>query len=283
MSKGPRRIALLVIALSVTALLAAPAADATITASTITSPTDGSRIFDNEITAPGGTFTVAGTTNSTATGTDTVDIDCYNGGSEVVRYEGPGDAGISLANDGSFNAAVPLAPLSGNTCELLAVPHGTTPPPSGYSGPRVAISQLTRTAVLTGPNVGKLYDFAFDLATMHGSDYVYSSGDCGTAQELYDGGAAMNASPYLLNCGGSFYGSSNSFYTNPTTVDLARSEIQVDGANAYNPNSANALFTGASGLTGFPTLTVTLSGNPTTAMPDHRHRGDRQVCAERHL
>lgn len=69
----------------------------------------------------------------------------------------------------------------------------------------------------------------------------------------------MGASPLLVDCGGSFYDSPPDFWAT-SELDLARSEIQVDGQDAYGSYSAKRLFAGSEELSGFPTLSATLDG-----------------------
>jgi hypothetical protein len=251
------------VATVVLCLIAAGGAQAAVTTSQVTAPADGTQLLSNSVTSPSATMTVAGTTNGT-TG-DAVDIDCYSGGSLVTPFGTPvsytaSGSGIPVAADGSFSAAVPLSALKGESCELLAVPHGTAPsPPTGFTGPRVAISDFFTHAISSGPSAGELYDFGFTDATLLGLSFDNSSGDCGVGAGLYDGSAAMNSSPFFVYCAGSLYGS-GALYQSLTTPDLTRSEIQVDGQNAYNSYSAYYLFPGATADTGFPALSATLDG-----------------------
>ncbi|MDQ6779119.1 MAG: hypothetical protein M3071_23495 [Actinomycetota bacterium] len=227
----------------------------------VTAPADGTQLLANSVTDPSATMTVSGTTNG-STG-DTVDIDCYNGGSVLAYYGSPvsysgSGSGIPVAADGSFSVPVPLSAFGGHSCELIAVPHGTTPSPAtGFTGPRVAISDLVTNSITSGPNAGDLYAFGFTDATLLGLSFANSSGLCGVGGSLYDGSAAINGGPFFVYCADSLYGS-NAIFQSATTPDLTRSEIQVDGQNAYNTNSADKLFVTAATNPGFPALTATL-------------------------
>ncbi|HWF75034.1 MAG TPA: hypothetical protein VG186_16915 [Solirubrobacteraceae bacterium] len=263
------RLTAVAMAIATVCLIGAGRAQAAVTASNITAPGDGTALIDNEATNPGATVTVSGTTNGT-TG-DSVDVDCYHGGSvvrdptgSVVGYTGPTSTGIAVDNAGGFTASVPLQAFAGYSCELIAVPHGTTPSPTvGFTGPRVATSHFYLNTVTSGPNSGAVYDFGFGDETLLGNSLIDSTGDCGPGQSLYDGSPVMNASPYLLKCAGNLYGSSSDF-ASATAPDLTRSEIQVDGQNAYNPDSAEKLFSGADQLPGFPAATVTVGFDAST-------------------
>ena len=145
--------------------------------------------------------------------------------------------------------------FAGDSCLLLVVPHGTTPTlGSGYTGPRVGFSEFSTSTISSGANSGTAYDYYFDDATAAASSQSASIDDCGPYAYLVDGTTAMNPSPYLINCGGSFYNSPNALDTSA----VGRSEIQIDGLNAYGSDSADNLFTNSDKLAGFPALTASL-------------------------
>lgn len=246
------------------ALLATSSAEAAITTSSVTAPADGSLLFLNHDSNPTQAFTVSGTTDGT-TG-DLVDIRCYNAGSaQGGSYMGPAAAGITVAVNGSFTASVPLSDFTGSSCELLAVPHGTTPqPPTGLTGPRVGFSRFGSSRLTSGPNTGETYDFTLTQAGLGGLASAGSISNCGPYSQLYDMSATMSVSPFLLNCAGSFFDSPAEFFTNTTTVDITRSEVQVDGMNAYGSLDAQQLFAGSTSNSGFPALSVAVSFNSTT-------------------
>ena len=233
---------------------------AAITTSSVNVPADGALLLWNQVTDPDETFSVSGTTNG-GTG-DAVDINCYNGETQTATYEGSG-SGVPVAADGSFTAQIPADVLEASSCELLAVPHGTTSrPTTGFTGPRVGISTFfTETIGGSGPNAGDVYDFDLWESTLTNFDFAGSIGQCGPGQLLFDGTPAMDMGPFLLDCAGSLYASRNDFGVQDP--DLTRSEIEIDGANAYGSLSAYALNMASpdpsASNTGFPPLTVTLN------------------------
>jgi hypothetical protein len=234
-------------------------AQAAITTSNITTPADGALLVQNQDTDPNQTFTVSGTTNGSPG--DRFDIDCYSGDSEFYSYQGPTDSGIALtAADGSFSVTdVPQSTFATGTCVLLAVPHATKPsPPTGFTGPRVGFSAFSTSKLSNGANSGAVYDFQFNDTTTAANTAINSVDSCGPFTTVVDGTSAMKAGPTLIYCGGSFFNSPNEFFSNPGTVDLTRSEIQVDGHNAYGSYSAARLFSGSDALAGFPALTASL-------------------------
>jgi hypothetical protein len=233
-------------------LLAAASAQATVTQATVNSPADGTHLLQNLTTDPNETFSVSGTTNGT-TG-DEVDVRCYNGGTPIAAVFGP----IPVAADGSFSSTGVLqANFQSQSCELVAVPTDTTPAlGNNYSGPRVTFSEYeTETVGGGGPNASDVEDLHFTDQQQTGATGVYSSGDCGPFQSLYDGTAAMSGGPALLSCAGTLYSEPAQYFANPGTVDSTRSEIEVDGQNAYGTYAASRLYpTNA----GFPAQTDTL-------------------------
>jgi Glucodextranase, domain B len=276
---GARLVAFAAALAGVAAL--APAAEAAITESAVTSPADGTLMFQSRASEPSKTFTVEGTTNGT-TG-DSVDIDCYQGASSVGGYT----TGIAVAANGSFSAAVPESALPVNTCHLLAVSHGANPEPgTAYTGPRVGFSGLVPRTLESGPNAGDVFGFMFGDQTMSAQAYVDSIDECGPATTLPDGTSAVNVSGYILDCAGSFYNAPEEFFATKE-LDLNRSEIQVDGQNAYGSDSAAGLFNvdstekgegkkASTELEGFPSLHVrTDSFNSST--------GEAQVSDEEPL
>ena len=248
-----------VVAVPVAALaVGASPAMATVTTSNITSPTDGTVLFQNRLTSPNQTFTVSGTSNGTTS--DEVDIDCYQGGGFISGYT----TGVAISDPGGdFSAAIPVGAFQPNTCQLIAVPHGTRPPPaSDFTGPRVSFSQFGTSMIQSGINAGKTFEV--DLEDTTATAQTYLANTFGAATTLVDGSSSETASAYVFFEAGGF---SNSNNDNGHPTDLTRSEIQVDGQNAYGTASAYELFGGSGGATvpGFPGLTATLNSfDPST-------------------
>ena len=231
-------------------------AQAAITSSNVTAPADGSLLVQNLDANPDQTFTVSGTTSGT-TG-DLFDIDCYTGTGTGEIYAGSSDSGIAVNADGSFSVSVPQSDFAGGSCHLVVVPHGTTPPTgTSYTGPRVGFSEFYTSKITSGANSGAAYDYYFNDATTAADGQSDSIDDCGPYAYLVDGTTALNTGPYLLNCAGSFYNAPGVFDSH-TSPDLTRSEIEIDGQNAYGSYSADGLFSGSDALSGFPVLTASL-------------------------
>jgi hypothetical protein len=229
--------------------VAAPAAHAAITGSRITSPTDPSFFVADEDAATQ-TFSIAGTTSGGKPGSDKVDLRCYHG-STSVKVAG----NVALKSNGSFS--VPKADLNtvdGLTCLLRAVPAGTKPGNvTPYVGVVIGVGDRNSASVGGGVNNGKVYDYALDAQQQTGVfDYV-SLGNCG----LFDGflyGPKFVNTTVTYACNGGLLG-------RDSAAASTRSDVQIDGSNAYAPAAAFLINSNATGL---PTLTYTYTVDKAT-------------------
>ncbi|HZO77045.1 MAG TPA: hypothetical protein VFB39_03315 [Solirubrobacteraceae bacterium] len=249
-------ISTVAMALAITAwlALAAPAGATTIAHTHITAPAKNPTYLTYNYNT-GNSFKVAGTTDSTAPTTDTVDILCFYG--DYGQYLTVQD-GVTLSSNKTFS--VPKAPLSAvadHRCRLAAVPSGTTTLGPGYRGPWINVSQRKTYSVSGGPNDGMPYDlYAFGQQTAVADDYD-SIGTCGLCDS------------YLQDVAGGvtsivFYANSFLWYGNEEQNGNTRSEIQVNGRNAYVPAAAQALFTNSDDNPGFPAFSWHFSQNSLT-------------------
>jgi hypothetical protein len=205
--------------------------------------------YDNR----GTTLAITGT----AEGTGDVDIVCY--------YGNPSQESILLAGlpvqSGSFatptGASAPLLKsIAGHACRLRAVPTGGE---SGgdvaqFAGPQVAVSEAGLPSGLVGGNSAYPYDYYVVATTFAGSAAWDSAGSCGPYAAPFN--SSFGQGNFAIDCMGSLLGAN-------LPVDPGRSEVQIDGQNAYDPASAQALFGGAEDLTHFPALNATVVQDPT--------------------
>jgi hypothetical protein len=262
------RLWIAAVAAFIAALGVAPAAaQADVTATNITSWTSNSPgtppnsryliSYDNQPTR----LTVTGT----AQGTGTVDIVCYyepNSLPEVLA------ANLTVHADGSFSTPTGtlapalnkiVLPVAPRPCRLRAVPptHVNNSDTSVFAGPDLAISETQVLQTTTGPNHDTTaYDFYVNGVTFTGSAAwkapgTSSSADCGGpwAAEV-DGALEVGALP--INCAGSLFADDLGAWG-------GRSEVVIDGRNAYDPAAAQALIprtmglnNGSQDLPGFP-------------------------------
>jgi hypothetical protein len=229
-------------------LVAVPSAQAAVTSSTVTTPKNNTHFLYNYTTP--NTFAISGTTNGT-TG-DHVDVNCY-AGDDVTTLA----SNVAVNSDGSFS--VPAAPAAQanmyRVCQLRAVPHGTTPDPlTPFAGPHLYVGKRETYTVSGGPNNGKKYDFYFYLQQPQGGLDYDSLGGCGIDDGyLLDSHDSLSTVTWYCNA----WLHSADEDANPT-----RSQIEVDGGNAYT--TADAKEINAAATSGFPKLSYSYSQNAKT-------------------
>jgi Divergent InlB B-repeat domain/PASTA domain len=219
----------------------APAAHAAITGSLITTPADPSFYVAAE-DASTQTFALSGTAAGGQAG-DFVDVRCYFGGSSVLVAKN-----VPLSASGTFSRpAAKLSPVLQLTCRLRAVPAGTSPAdPTPYSGPVIAVGERATSKVSGGPNDKKAYDYHFDAQQKTAAFDYASLGKCGVDDGyLYD--STMANTTITFACNAALLGGESG--AQPT-----RSELQIDGTNAYASATAYLINPTAKGL---PMVTTT--------------------------
>ncbi len=220
------RIAAFAGALSLTVIGSAVPAQAIVSESHITTPGDPAYLFQNNSSSA--TFTVSGTANVIE-----VDIRCYDGSTPTSYSTIVEKAPVT---GGSFSVAAPLSKLPNQPCVLRAVPTGNTeahPPGQGvpYAGPRVLRSFFE---IFTKSSVA--YDYEQEFLTLNAYLGVDSVGDEG----LYY--SYLFAPGTLTKSESGFYNNASLQTENqPPSGPSTRSELQVDGTNAYAPDGANQL------------------------------------------
>lgn len=244
---SPRATTTIACACLMAALVAVPSAQAAVTASNITTPKDLTYFVYNADNP--NTFAVTGTSNGT-TG-DNVDVDCYDG--DAIT---PVASNVAVNANGSFSAPASLAEAARfRVCHLRAVPAGTTPSPSGFTGPRVMTGYKQSYAISSGPNSGKPYDYYLFFQQLEGGNDYLSLGSCGL-----DEGYLLDPSDSLSSR--TWYCNAALFNGNANGGSSTRSEVQVDGADAYTPDGAYVINNAAA--SGFPALTWSYHLNPRT-------------------
>jgi hypothetical protein len=114
-----------------------------------------------------------------------------------------------------------------------------------FSGPVIGVGDRESSKISGGPNAGKAYDYSFDAQQLTAAFDYASLGSCGLHNGfLYDSSYANTTVTFACNAG---LGRADSAVT-PT-----RSELRIDGANAYAP--AQAFFINSGG-TALPPLTA---------------------------
>ena len=230
----------LAVATVVAALFAAGVAQAAVTQSSITSPSDPYFGLDQGQTQ---SVTISGTSNGT-TG-DQVDIKCYHDDGSAGAFVGTVTTGVAVQAGGGFSTSVPIGALrvGDGLCRLRAVPSGS-PPVTGLSaflGPRTSIGWLRvfyNGAVPFG-------FFVREMQLAAGNEYD-DFGGCGLVTTyLLDPTVFGQVDGNAFAC--------NDWPDNPAISDPSRSGVLVDNHNAYVAGEAAGINRNA---TGFPSVTV---------------------------
>lgn len=213
-------------------LIAVPSAQAAVTQSHITTPKNVSYLVFNNNSAK--SFAVSGTSRASAA--DHVDLACYHGSSaDTLATNVPVKAG------GAFSApAVPLGMPPYSACRLRAIPSGTTPGDlAPFTGPALMLGMNMLNRYSSGPSAGKLYDYSSYFQQPGGGFGYGTVAGCGVC-DGYLTGPGLSPGPATF--------ASNAALSYLTHGPEARSEIQVDGVNAYPPAAAENINATATGL-----------------------------------
>ncbi len=244
------RTPLAVACVALLGLALAPAAQAVVTKSHITVPSaDPFYEVTDEDAPPPRTVRVEGTTDSTQPLVDTVNIACFDlSGAYSLVY-----LGVPLAADGSFSVDVPATYLGNQLCKLRAVPSSyVSGDPSAFTGPVTSIGRARTYKVESGPDAGTPVDFFVIGQQLDAADEYASLSECGIEDgHLYNADLEYTSATFACDDG---YGVLEEPGAN-------RSQIQVDGTDAYGTASAATLGEEATGL---PSLTFSYVQNPLT-------------------
>jgi hypothetical protein len=221
----------LLLALAATLLMAAPS-QADVTASDIDDPADDTFVLDDE---SGGNVSVSGMATASNPGTDQVDIIC------TYLRDGTPDgadatATVTVQNNGTFSADVPLSVLNQQPCRLRAVPAGMTPANfTAFTGPRIGVGERHLHTVPGGwGNYSLTMNSLSGLATLEDPSF------CGV-----EGLGALDPTTlnhvFVFGCG-------DQLNERDAAASPTRSEVRVDGKDAYFTSPLSNL-----GATGFPT------------------------------
>jgi hypothetical protein len=258
-----KRVAILIGALPLLAL-AGPVASASATGETsqITSPAGPTYALNDEsASSPPPAFTVAGTTNISGK----VALRCYYGAGTKNYSTLVGE--VTVSGGGSFSSAVAPELLYDGPCVLRAVPVGNeeSHPPAApseevgdpFKGPRIVGSRFQFYK-----ENGIDYDYELEPYSLSSFLDIESVGDCGLDYSRLFAQDSLLPSDHLFYCNAALHEQDN-----PPSGSSTRSELQIDGANAYSPATAHYVEENSlkvKGLPGAPQVAVTKSFNPLT-------------------
>lgn len=249
----PRRLPFALFALFLVACLPAAAMGA-VTSSSITTPAASPLLpplLDGSLPTsdPARQFPIAGTTDG-ADG-DLLDVRCFFRSADGSL----GFIGVAEnlpAAGGAFSGSGTTPTQAG--CRLAAIPDGSTGGGlPAFAGPKVfsAVRQV-RTVGGVGPNAAVVRT-AYAGTTSRTMDADAASvGDGGAPFDMApmdDTGAVPQFGEYL------WYGNAALYSTTAKTGE-SRSQIRVDGVNAFAPASAAQLYDGVASAGGLPSVTV---------------------------
>ena len=263
-----RRVALLAVVMAVFGLgvvgFAAPASATGITASTITSPATGAHYLITDVN-PATTVTVSGTTSGGSAG-DLIDIRCYT---SAGRWETASDVdGVPIDAGGHFAVQMSTYVPYG-TCALRAVPHDypATSSVATFTGPKVTTEYALSEKILTGPHAGMVYDYYVEYQGRFAmNDYhSVSATGFGSSRLLHADGTSSN----LL------WSAAAALTRNPGST---RSDLRVDGHNAFGPYAAALLYPGSNAIPGLPGLSFSATRNVTTGTITIHETDPMVVC-----
>lgn len=249
----PRRLLLAPLMLLVVLALPGPAS-AVVTASQVTSP--GSTItpvIDGNLpeSDPSRQVLVAGT--ATAADGDLADIRCASrapDGSVDAQAVFSGGSGITVSG-GAFSQSVSAIGQGG--CRIVAGPATVDAiDPAAFTGPRYFGAEHSVTTVGGGPNAAVVRDF-YAGVTRPTLDADFTS--------IGHGGAPYDMAP-VDGSGDLPYYAEKLWWANAALFSRAyggagaRSQLQVDGINAFAPDAAQSLYAGSASASGLPSITV---------------------------
>ncbi|MGN6867111.1 MAG: PASTA domain-containing protein [Solirubrobacteraceae bacterium] len=263
--------------------IAPAAAQAHVTSSTITSwvSSDGHTPANDPYllytpNPPAPTLTVKGQANVESP-IDTVDVDCsYGSGPTVV----PLATGVPVSG-GTFTATVSstnFQKLVGHACQLRALDHADATK-TAAAGPQLAVSETDYVSVASGqPNNGsKPYNFYLNATTLTGTVAWSAPGTPSRngINPLSCGGPNLSPIDSSFNVGNPAIDCAGALMSDDLGVWGGRSEVQIDGRNAYDAAAAQALFAAKSGptptpasqtLAGFPSLSTSVRWDPASGL-----------------
>jgi hypothetical protein len=213
----------------------ASAARADVHSSTITTP-NGTSFLTDDIDA-GTVIPVSGTYGADDPA-DSVDVKCY--GQNTMTLKSDVGSNGSFSTSGDLATIVPSADTSPhmNVCRLHAINHGSSPSNlAPFAGPIVAVGRLSRGffTSATGPNANQIHDTYFGAPQLAGADDYEGLGDCGLQDGLLVDPSTLHQSNRLFFCNDWY--SATDVWPGPN-----RSELQVDGHNAYAPSAVDGNF-----------------------------------------
>ena len=204
---------------------------------------------------------------------DRIDIVCFYGSpSSWLKLKTVGSFPVTGTPNGTFDTGpVPLRPIAGHACRLRAIATATEGPTRDdpkFAGPQVAVSEVALPSATAG---GNPYDFYANAVTFTGNAAWTSAGSttsCGPAVAPLDSAFDIGGN-FAINCTGSLQG-------RDAPTGAVRSEVEVDGQNAYDAASAQGLLGNSVNLQQL--LSANVEVDPNTGLASSQSTEDWVVC-----
>jgi hypothetical protein len=232
--------------------------------------------YDNPAPTKGTILKVSGTA-SPDLATGGVDLVCYYGAGSSFGVTKPLAQNVPVTNGPTgwtFSASGPLKPIASHACRLRAIPsgqEGVGTDTGQYAGPLIAVSEAALPTNVTADN--QAYDFYLNGTTFMGTASWNAAGSCGPFGAPLGPAPVFGTGNFAIDCMGSLLGSNMSSSGTGT-----RSEVQVDGRDAYDAPSLQAVFEGTENLAHFPSLTANANWDPTTGLVSSSSTEGWVVC-----
>ena len=184
------------------------------------------------------------TVNGDATpGSGTVDVVCYFGsgatfGDKVLA------GNVPVSDDGAFSTTALMRLIAGHACRLRAIPTGgeSVDDVPAFAGPQIAVSEAGLPSGVVDGNANYPFDFYVYAESLTASAAPDSAGSCGPYAAPYD--SSFGQGNFAIDCAGSLLGAN-------MPSGATRSDVQIDGQNAYDAVTAVGLSIGIGDLTKF--------------------------------
>ncbi len=261
-----RRVAMMAGALSLLAVAGPVAAASAIEpTSQITSPAGPTYALNDESeSSPPPAFKVEGETNIAGK----VSLRCYFGtGATNTSYSTFAEK-VEPSSE-KFSVEVKASLLHDGPCVLRAVPEGNAeahPPgtPTEEAGDPFKGPRIVGSSFKLFPSISNSYDYTIEPSSLSAYFDIQSVGNCGLNFSYLYAPEKLTTSEPLFFCNAALFAQNL-----PPSGSPSRSELQIDGADAYSPSAARALeeeLKVKALLPGAPQVTVTKTFEPTTGL-----------------
>ena len=162
---------------------------------------------------------------------------------------------MPVGDDGAFSTTALMRLIAGHACRFGRFPRAARAVDDlpEFAGPQIAVSEAGLPSGVVDGNANYPFDFYVYAESLTGSAAWDSAGSCGPYAAPYD--SSFGQGNFAIDCAGSLLGAN-------TPVGATRSDVQIDGQNAYDAASAEGLSVGIGDLAKFPSLSASVVQDP---------------------